>query len=90
LFCNSLDGPSVHGHLQCTSHKLNGIPIIQGTNGFEVESVSSHAIQVKHLSCPSVTLLSPYRVFNDVHNASVSIIYLPLIKDFTLKPLVLL
>ncbi|KAF0755687.1 proteasomal ATPase-associated factor 1-like [Aphis craccivora] len=66
------NGPSIHGHLQCKSYKLNGIPIIQGTNGFEVESVSSHAIQVKHSSCPSVTLLSPYRIFNDVHNSSVT------------------
>lgn len=76
--------------MQCKSYKLNGIPIIQGTNGFEVESVSSHAIQVKHSSCPSVTLLSPYRIFNDVHNSSVSIMYFLQIKDFTLKLLIVL
>lgn len=64
--------PSIHGHLQCKSLKLNGIPIIQGTNGFEVESVSSHAIQVKHPSYGPVTLLSPYRIFKDVHNSSVT------------------
>lgn len=70
---NILDEPSIHGHLLCKSLKLNGLPIILGTNGFEVESVSSHAIQVKHSSCDVVTILCPYRVFKDVHNASVSI-----------------
>lgn len=69
-----LDQSSIHGHLQCKSLKNNGLPVLQGTNGFEVESVSSHAIQVKHTSCSSVTLISPYRVFNDVHNTSVSTI----------------
>lgn len=70
-----LDEPSIHGHLQCQSLKINGIPVIQGTNGFEVESVSSHAIQVKHsLVNASVTILSPYRIFKDVHSASVCII----------------
>jgi hypothetical protein len=71
-----LDNPSIHGHLVCKSLKVNGLPIIQGTNGFEVESVSSYAIQVKQTSCTLVTLLSPYRVFKDVHNTSVSTMYI--------------
>lgn len=73
ILLNFLGESSIHGYLQCKSLKLNGIPVILGTNGFEVESVSSHAIQVKHSSCASVTLISPYRVFKDVHNASVCI-----------------
>lgn len=76
------DEPSIHGHLQCKSLKLNGLPVIQGINGFEVESVSSHAIQVKHSLYPSVTLLSPYRIFKDVHNLSVSIICIFFNKKF--------
>lgn len=72
----SLDEPSIHGHLVCKSLRVNGLPILQGTNGFEVESVSSYAIQVKQTSCPLVTLLSPYRVFRDIHNASVSTLYI--------------
>jgi len=80
LLPNVLDEPSIHGHLQCKSLKLNGVPIIQGTNGFEVESVSSHGIQVKHSSYVSVTLLSPYRIFKDVHNSSVSKMCLIFIK----------
>lgn len=80
LFQNSLDEPSIDGHLQCKSLKTNRLPVIQGTNGFDVESVSSHAIQVKHPICASVTLLSAYRIFKDVHNKSVSIgiIYIPI------------
>ncbi|XP_025421198.1 proteasomal ATPase-associated factor 1-like isoform X2 [Sipha flava] len=66
------NNPSIHGHLVCKSLKVNGLPIIQGTNGFEVESVSSYAIQVKQTSCTLVTLLSPYRVFKDVHNTSIT------------------
>lgn len=50
------------------------MPVILGTNGFEVESVSSLAIQVKHPSCDVVTILCPYRIFKDVHNASVSVL----------------
>jgi len=66
------DEPSIHGHLQCKSLKLNGLPVIQGINGFEVESVSSHAIQVKHSTYASITLISPYRIFKDVHSSSVT------------------
>lgn len=80
-----LDEPSTHGHLVCKSLKVNGLPIIQGTNGFEVESVSSHAIQVKQTSSSPVTLLSPYRVFKDVHNASVSIMIIHSKTEFILS-----
>lgn len=69
---NHLDEPSIHGHLLCKSLKFNGLPVLEGSNGFEVEMVSSHSIQVKHSSCASVKLLYSYRVINDVHNSSVS------------------
>lgn len=82
MLWNCLDEPSIHGHLQCKSLKINGIPVIQGTNGFEVESVSSHAIQVKHPSCASVTLVSPYRIFKDVHSASVCIIMMSISQNW--------
>ncbi|XP_050435955.1 proteasomal ATPase-associated factor 1-like [Adelges cooleyi] len=66
------DMASIYGHIECSSFKLNGMPVLQGSNSFEVESVTALAIQVKHPSCGLVTLLSPYRVFNRIHKKSVT------------------
>jgi len=84
LLWNLIDQPSIHGYLQCKSLKINRIPVIQGTNGFEVDSVTSHAIQIKHSNYEPVTLLSPYRIFKDVHNKSVCA-HVFVIKNYTLK-----